>query len=128
MCDPTQVYYQHLREGELWLQYCPDCRRYIFFPRSHCPICWGQRWEWRRSRGKGQVYSYSVIRVSTRADEQVPYIYALITLDEGVRMASRVVDCDLQSAAVDMRVEMVPASLDGQIMPLFRPISAQGLE
>ncbi len=126
MCNPTQFYFEHLNKGELWLQYCPECQRYIFYPRSHCPGCWSQHWEWHRSQGKGRIYSYSVIRVSSLGgDGEVPYIYALITLDEGVRMASRIVDCGLQEAAVDMPVEMTLQTFGGQMMPVFRPVCSR---
>lgn len=121
MCDPTDVYYEHLNLGELWLQYCRDCGQYIFYPRSHCPECWGVQWEWRASSGRGKIYSYTVIHVNSRENEAYPYIYALVSLDEGVRLATQIVDCDLQEVAVDMRVEMVPQQFDGQIMPVFRP-------
>lgn len=121
MCNPTQFYYEHLNQGELWLQYCLDCKQYIFYPRSHCPQCWGIQWEFRVSPGTGKIYSYSVIHVSSCEDVACPYIYALVTLDEGVRMATRIVDCSPQEVAIDMCVEMVLEPFEGQMMPVFRP-------
>lgn len=123
MCDPKQTYEEHINQGELWLQYCTDCRQFVFYPRSHCPKCWGQNWEWRPSQGQGKVYSYSVIYKSTLTEsmQDIPYIYALVTLHEGVRMATRIVDCTPEAVHIDMGVEMTVREIGGKPRPVFRP-------
>lgn len=123
MCDPKQFYEEHISKGELWLQYCADCQQYIFYPRRHCPGCWGQKWEWRKSQGQGTVYSYSVIckSILTEFVRDIPYIYALITLHEGVRMATRIVDCAPEAVHIDMTVEMTIREIGGKPRPVFQP-------
>lgn len=124
MCDDqTRIYYQHLKQGELWLQYCLNCQEHTFYPRSHCPGCLDQKLEWRKSQGQGRVYSYSIIHVQSLADDDVPYIYSLVTLDEGVRLATRIVDCSPEAVHVDMGVEMVVRAINGQLMPVFKPVA-----
>jgi len=121
MCDHTQKYYEHLNQGELWLQYCLNCKKYIFYPRSHCPVCLEKELQWRKSQGRGKVYSYSIIYVQSMADHEVPCIYSLVTLDEGVRLATHIVECGLNEVYVDMPVEMVIRKIGSQLMPVFKP-------
>ncbi|MGI6434545.1 MAG: Zn-ribbon domain-containing OB-fold protein [Syntrophomonadaceae bacterium] len=126
MHDPKQTYEEHINKGELWLQYCTDCQQFIFYPRSHCPGCWGQQWEWRRTRGQGQVYSYSVVHKSTLTESggDIPYIYALVTLHEGVVMATRIVDCDPEAVHIDMAVEMTIDEISRKACLVFRPLNS----
>ena len=121
MSDQTRKYHQYLNQGELWLQYCLNCKKYIFYPRSHCPVCWQSELEWRKSQGKGRVYSYSIIYAQSMTDHEVPYIYSLVTLEEGVRLATHIVECDPKEVYVDMPVEMAIRKTGEQLMPVFKP-------
>jgi uncharacterized OB-fold protein len=52
----------------------------------------------------------------------VPYVVALVDLDEGIRMMSNVVDCSPSEVRIGMRVEAVFEDLTSEItLPLFRP-------
>jgi len=80
----------------------------IFFPmRSVCPNC-------RRDgkpvslafSGKGTVYSFTVIRIASEGFETfTPYVVGLIQLEEGPKVTSQVVDCDLEEVYIGMPVE-----------------------
>ncbi len=124
MGDLKQTYLECIQRGELSLQYCGICQRYFFYPRSHCPLCWGQDWEWRQARGKGRVYSYSIVLMGSggKLAGNTPYIYALVTLDEGVRMTTRIVDCDPAQVYIDMPVEMGRAEIGAKTCLVFRPV------
>lgn len=125
MDDPGQTFKEHIRRGELWLQYCTRCRQFIFYPRSQCPGCWSRKWEWRPCRGQGRVYSYSTVYQSPPGEEEAeaPYIYALVTLDEGVRLATRLVDCDPAAVYIDMEVTMIPDEGRDQPRLMFWPLN-----
>ena len=52
----------------------------------------------------------------------MPYIIAAITLDEGPRMTSLLVDADPENVTIDGRVEVVWDDYSSEIsMPWFRP-------
>jgi uncharacterized OB-fold protein len=54
----------------------------------------------------------------------MPYVVAVIELDEGVRMLSNIVDCDPQQLRCDMPVEVTFEQLDAEFMlPKFRPLT-----
>jgi uncharacterized OB-fold protein len=54
----------------------------------------------------GRLHSFTVIHQPASAAFQtdVPYVYAMIQLDEGPRIISNLVDCPPAEAKVDMRV------------------------
>ena len=66
---------------------------------------------------KGTIYSYSVMR---RAP--VPYAMAYVTLAEGPRMVTNIVDCDLDKLKVEQPVKVVFKPSDGgPPLPMFTP-------
>ena len=53
---------------------------------------------------------------------EVPYVVALIELDEGVRMASNLVDCEAGEIAGGLAVEVVFDDVTDEVtLPKFRP-------
>jgi len=85
---------------------CEHCGE-VFYPRrAICPKC-------RRSgflkdqplSGKGKIFSYTIIRVPPKGFEAyVPYIIAIIELEEGCKVVSQVVDCKPEEIRIGMPV------------------------
>src|SRR3979411_512284 len=72
------------------------------YPRTICPFCFSDKTEWIEASGKGTIYSYSVMR---RAP--VPYAMAYVTLAEGPRMVTNIVDCDFDKLKCEQAVKVV---------------------
>ncbi|CAN5663394.1 OB-fold domain-containing protein [soil metagenome] len=83
---PASIYQRYLESGRLGFQRCRACDSAVFYPRVICPVCGGDSLEWQESAGRGKVYATTA--VSRRNEE--PYNVALVDLDEGFRMMSRV--------------------------------------
>jgi uncharacterized OB-fold protein len=75
-----------LARGELPYQRCADCAAVAFHPRVVCAGCGGSRLDWARSAGLGTVYATTTLHERGRE----PYNVALVDVDEGFRMMSRV--------------------------------------
>jgi hypothetical protein len=55
--------------------------------------------------------------------EEVPYVFAVVELDEGIRMPTNVVDCDPESVGPGDPVEVTFTAVDDDLtLPLFRPV------
>lgn len=82
---------QRLRlEGEI----C-GCGRYIFPPRDVCPSCKQIVKESHPLSGKGEVYSYTVVRYEYAPEgfkEQAPFVLALVKLEEGPMITAQLTD------------------------------------
>lgn len=77
--------------------------------------------QWRIAQGTGTVYATTVVRPR----DAEPYNVALIDLDEGFRMMSRVEGVAAHEVRIGLRVtaKMVEES-DGVTRPVFWPLEA----
>jgi len=125
----ARPFWDATREGRLVLQYCPSCRVHVHYPRIACPHCGGDGMEWRRATGRGTLYSYTVVvnNAPSAFVADMPYVVAIVHLEEGVRMLSNVVGCDPAGLRCDMAVEVVFERLNDEFtLPKFRPLAGAG--
>jgi uncharacterized OB-fold protein len=99
--SPLATYLAHLEQGQLAYQFSPDANAPVFFPRVICPITGSDRLEWRTSAGLGTVHATTVVY----PPQGTPYNVALIDVDEGFRMMSRVEDISPEHVRIGMRVQ-----------------------
>lgn len=99
---PLQIFEDHLAKGEFRIQQCKDCGRHIFYPRVLCHYCGSTNLKWVEVSGRGIVYSTSVVR--RKPEKGGDYNIALIDLEEGPRMLSRVMDVDPEEVNIGMEV------------------------
>ena len=118
----TKLYWDAAKEHRLSIQRCADCQRSVFYPRSICPHCGSDRLHWIDSSGRGTVYSYTVVhRAPGGFTDAVPYVVALIDLEEGVRLMSNVVDCAPGDVQIGEHVEVTFDDVTPDItLPKFR--------
>jgi len=120
----SKDFWQGCLREELLLQKCSDCGRFQFYPRPICINCMSRNLEWVRSSGTGIVHSFTVVHqnVTPGFKDEVPYIFAIIELAEGVRLSTNIVDCAPDDVYIDMPVEVVFESISPEInLPKFRP-------
>jgi len=122
-------YWNAAREGRLLIRKCAACQSLHFMPRYLCPVCWSDELEWIDSKGSGSVHSFTIIRrapVSAFA-ARVPYVVALIELDEGPRMMANVLGEDALSVRIGDRVGVTFEDRgDGAMLAQFKRVSAEG--
>lgn len=104
--ETSRPFWEGTKAHELRLQRCRDCGKRIFYPRSICPFCLSERLEWVTASGKGKVYSYTVVRraVHPAFQADVPYVLAIVELDEGPRLTTNIVGVEPEEVRVDMPV------------------------
>jgi len=124
----TQPYWDAAKQHRLSIQRCQDCQRAIFYPRSVCPYCMSDRLAWIDASGRGTIYSYTVVHRSPgQFKDDVPYVVALIDLEEGVRMMSNVVDCAPSDVRIGASVVVVFDDVTTEIsLPKFRLVGGKG--
>ena len=111
-------YFDAAAEGKLMLKKCGDCGEVHHYPRAICPFCWSDKVSWVQAKGTGVIYTYSV----TRRGGPVPYCIAYVTLDEGPKMMTNIVDTDLDTIKIGQKVKVVfKKSENGTSVPMFAP-------
>ncbi len=120
--SPTeQPFYDACARGELALQYCKPCNRFLFYPRTHCDHCHNPTLEWRQVSGEGTIASYTVVRRSVSEAFTAPYVIALIDLAEGPRIMSQIVDTEPEVLAVGQSVLVAFEEWSDDIkLPVFK--------
>ena len=112
-------------DGVLRLQKCARCSHIRFPLDPICPRCLSSEHEWTALSGRGTVQTF--IRFQRAYDpsweDRVPYVVALIQLEEGPVMISNVVGDGALEVEVDDPVEVVYEVLGtNAALPQFRLI------
>ena len=91
-------------------------------PRHLCPNCWSDELEWVESKGGGTVHSFSIVHraPSPVFAANVPYVIAMIELDDGPRMFANVIGPDALGVAIGDRVKLTFEDRgNGVMLPQF---------
>lgn len=116
-------YWAALRDGRLLVQGCEDCGNAQLYPRDRCTRCRGPV-SWVEASGRGTVYSFTVVRQQYQRPfrDWVPYVVALVDLDEGPRLMTNIVGVDPEEVSIGMavRARFEPVSEEAGIA-LFEP-------
>jgi uncharacterized OB-fold protein len=123
--NASRHYWQSAADGQLVVQRCTDCGSYQFYPRALCTACSGET-EWVVAAGRGTLHTFTVIR-QNRSEAfagLLPYAVGIVELEEGVRMMSNIIDCDVEQLHVDMDLEVVLITAADDVgLPFWRPRS-----
>jgi hypothetical protein len=122
--DPDAApWWEGIARNELRYQRCAHCSAAIFYPRSVCPTCLSSGLSWHKAEGLATIHAVTVVH---RAPQPVPagdapYSVALVDVDEGFRMLTRIVEANPDDVRVGQRVRLVFREISGRKLPCFRP-------
>jgi uncharacterized OB-fold protein len=120
----TKPFWEGCRKHELKFQKCPACDHVRWPPSIVCPKCHSPETGWIKACGRGRVYSYAVYHTPFHPAfrEEIPYVTAVIELEEGPRFLTNIVECDPGDVRCDMPVEVLWEDVTDEIsLPKFRP-------
>ncbi len=119
----TTPFWKAANDGKLMIQYCKDTGEPQFFPRPVSMATGKRNLEWRAVSGRGTVYTYSTTYNAWPGHEdRVPYICALVQLEEGVRILCNLLNVKPEEVKIGMPVELCWERLSDEInYPAFQP-------
>jgi len=115
---PDRDYQAFLQQGRFMIQHSASSGRHVFYPRSVAPGTGAEDLEWVEASGRGVVYSTTVVRAKPPA---VSYNVALIELEEGPRLMSRVENIDPSVVQIGMPVRARIAREENLAFVVFDP-------
>jgi uncharacterized OB-fold protein len=116
----SDPFWQATQAGKLMIQRCPVTGRHQWYPRAHSIYAPGAVPEWVEASGRGTVFSFSTLHRGNGPID-APFTCALIMLEEGVLMLSRLDGIAENEVQVGMPVAVAFSSLpDGIALPIFR--------
>ncbi len=126
----SRPYWEACKRHELRAQRCRDCNWLWMYPSRMChnPDCSSlDNSDWEQLSGMGKVWTFTVNHRAPNVEwaEDLPYVFGVIELDEGVMITSNVIGCDPSEVHIGMPVEVVFQDISEEIaLPKFRPRSS----
>ncbi|MEX2445759.1 MAG: Zn-ribbon domain-containing OB-fold protein [Dehalococcoidia bacterium] len=121
----NEPYWTALKAHELRMQRCTDCNT-LRYPVS--PVCWkclSEGVEWEQLSGRGTLGTWIVVEQVTGNpawSEDVPFIVALVNLEEGPRLTTNIVGIEPDQLAYGMPLEIVFDDVTAEItLAKFKP-------
>ena len=115
----TKPFWDGCANGVVRFQSCTRCGAVQRIPRSLCAACQSDALAWRESSGLGRVLSHTTVhRAPTAAfRDEVPYVIALIDMDEGFRLMANVAGGPAAPIGIGSRVRIGFREVDGVALP-----------
>ncbi len=86
-------FWQSLDQARLATTCCERCGEVTFPPRPICPRCWSTGLRWKTLSPFGGIYSYTIVHAAPSLFlPDAPYAVGIVDLDEGLRIALRILD------------------------------------
>lgn len=119
----TEPFWAACRQHRLTVQRCRQCARYVFNPAPFCCVCLSSDLEWVESDGVGQVVTFTTVWRGQTPAFDVPYVVAVVRLDEGYEMMTNIVGADPTHVAIGdiVRVNFVEIAA-GTTLPCFEVV------
>jgi uncharacterized OB-fold protein len=126
--NAAKAFWDAAAQQQLSIQRCQDCRAWVWTPRPSCNECGSQKLDWTPTSGKGEIYSFTVIRqvvgraASKAFEPDIPYVIAWVDLDEGPRLITNVIGCPVEDVKMGMKVTVQFEKASEKIwLPKFKP-------
>jgi uncharacterized protein len=123
--EETEGYWELCRKGQLPVSACRGCGHRFLPPSRLCPACWSEEVAFEPTAGRGRVYSFVIVHRPQHPAffADAPYNVAIVELDEGPRLHTRLVDVAPDAIRVGMEVAVRFQKIDDEIsLPVFAPV------
>ena len=122
----SQPFWDAAKQHKLVLKKCGKCGFIDHPPYLYCTNCHADEHEWIEASGKATLaaYAINVFGVPFPFWDDLPFVVALIDLQEGPRMISNIVECDHDKLENGMELEVLFDDVSGEIsLPKWRPVN-----
>lgn len=123
----SEGFFDAAARGELLVQRCAACATVLAPEARTCLSCGSVELEPTVASGRGRLVTWVVVAQApiSALKGAVPYVSAVVELDEGPWLMVRLIDADPASLAVDdrVRVDFVRSGAGehtGEMLPVFR--------
>jgi len=118
----NQWWWEGIERGELLIQKCAKCGTLRHPPRPMCPQCQSTEWTGQKSKGRGTIYSYTVLHYPKFPGYEFPLVCALVELEEGTRIVTNLEGVAPGDVKIGTPVVLSIENVDDDLkLPVFRP-------
>jgi len=111
--------------GQLLIQHCDSCGRWVHPPTKVCPSCGGGTLTPEATSGKGTIFSFTINRHPYNPAVPLPYVIAIVELAEqdDLRLITNIINVDPKKVTVGMPVRVLFEQHGEVFVPIFEPDS-----
>lgn len=114
------------RDHRLVIQRCAACGALRHPPGPMCPRCRSLDWDTLTASGRASLYSWVIAHHPPHPAFDLPYVIALVELEEGTRLITNTVDLAPDDLVVGMPLELRWLDADPELtLPVFGPSASQ---
>ena len=122
----SDVYWEKLKQHEIWLRNCDECGSAYFYPRDISPCCFSRNTSWVKASGSASLFTYGIVHRPPHPGfvAEVPFVTAIVELEEGPKMATNIImdDPTPEKLQIGMPLEVVFEDItDAIALPKFKP-------
>jgi uncharacterized protein len=120
--DDNAAFWTGGRERALMITHCEECGYRTHPPTPRCPSCFSDRVAPSPVSGRGRVYSFTINRREWSPGLEVPYVIAVVELEEqpGLRLLTNIVGCPAEEVTIEMPVQVEFVERGPAFLPVFR--------
>jgi hypothetical protein len=128
LTDVNRAFWTGGANGELLVQRCAACRRWVHPPAGACPACDGELRPEPVS-GRAMVFTFTVNHQQFHPDVAPPYVIAIVELDEqaDLRIPTNIVGCEPAELRCGLPVQVLferhATGAEAVYVPVFEPIA-----
>ncbi len=117
----TEIFYNGWKDKKLLFHKCRKCGNIIWPFSIACPECLDTETELIESKGRGQIYTYTIFNVPFHKDfkDKIPYVVAIVKLSEGPKLVTNIVNTSFRLIQCDSPVKIVWQKSGDCFIPVF---------
>lgn len=125
--EDIEPFWNGLKRHEFLLFRCKKCGAWywpVAFCRNHDNEPFYGNLEWTKASGKGKVFAFNIHYRPFHPGfvDDIPYVYALIELEEGPMFGSNIIGIDPKEVKIGMPVDVVYEDITDEFtLPKFKP-------
>jgi uncharacterized OB-fold protein len=118
----SKPFWDGCSNGQLMVLRCDACGHYVFIPDPMCPNCQSRTLTWVESSGIGTIDSFTIVHRPQQPSFAVPYVVAIVELEEGWYLPTNIVDIEPDQVRIGMPVRVrFERRGEDMTVPLFVP-------
>ena len=102
----VENFYRYCGQRKLMAIKCIACQAILWPPRTICPKCFQDKFEWLQLQGNGQLLTYTIIHFPpTQFQAIAPYAVGIVKLNEGPQLPGMIRNVKHEDLKIGMKLQ-----------------------
>ena len=103
----VEYFYMFCTERKIMGVKCMRCSGIICPPRTICPKCLADEFDWMELKGRGKLLTYTIIHFPpTQFQALAPYAVGIVKLEQGPQLSGMIKNVKLEDLRIGMDIQV----------------------